>query len=280
MKPEPLTATLLLALMMAVAPIHAGTILFVSDTTTDLDIATVLAGDGHAVTTVTNDYATGNATLKGDLSGYDAVFWSTSQVNHTDAALLTALSTWVIGGGKLFVTGADGVINSYNPTTAFQEFLGGAGGWDGGYNLTPIANLQTSLTVGVVDVRGLTPSYVGDTDSLCGPLATGTIGLTTPTTGSSPCADGAYGWTLRQLGLGEIAWVQSGNFTSTVPPDEPLWTDTSPTGFGMYNGAVRNFAANASRAAGTAIPTANGWGLATMIFLVMLTGLGLLRRNL
>jgi hypothetical protein len=275
-----LTTAAFLALALATAPTEAGNILFVSDTTTDLDIATVLQGDGHTVTTVTNDYAGGNTTLKGDLSGYDAVFWSTSQVTHNDAALLAVLTTWVQGGGRLFVTGADGVIPSYNPTTAFQEFLGGTAGWDGGYDLAPIANLETSLTVGAVDVRGLTPPYISDTDSLCGPLANGTIGLTSPTTGSSPCSGGAYGWTLRQLGAGEIAWVQSGNFASTNPPDEPLWTDTSPTGFGMYNGAVRNFAFNASLAPqSAAIPTLGGGALVTMTVVLALAGLGLLRRT-
>ncbi|HSO23876.1 MAG TPA: hypothetical protein VLT81_13270 [Chondromyces sp.] len=274
-----ITAAILI-LVFAATPLGAGTILFVSDTTTDLDIVTVLQGDGHTVTSVTNDYAGGNTALKGDLSGYDAVFWSTSQVNHNDAALLAVLTTWVQGGGRLFVTGADGVIPSYNPTTAFQEFLGGTAGWDGGYDLAPIANLETSLTVGAVDVRGLTPSYVSDTDSLCGPLANGTIGLTSPTTGSSPCVGGAYGWTLRQLGAGEIAWVQSGNFASTNPPDEPLWTDTSPTGFGMYNGAVRNFAFNASQPAQSrAIPTLGGWAIAAMTALLALAGLGFLRRT-
>lgn len=268
------------SLVLGGAQLYAGTVLFVSDTATDLDIATVLAGDGHVVTNVTNDYATGNATLKGDLSGYDAVFWSTSQVDHDDPALLAALSTWVSGGGRLFVTGADGVIASYNPTTAFQEFLGGTAGWDGGYNLTPIANVQSSVTVGVVDIRGMTPPYIGDTDSLCGPLAAGTVGLSSPTTGSSPCAGGAYGWTLRQLGSGEIAWVQSGNFSSTNPPDEPLWTDTSPSGFGMYNGAVRNFAFNASLLDATGIPTLGGVGFATLVGLMALAGVGLLRRTL
>jgi hypothetical protein len=273
------TTAAILTVVLAAAPLVAGTVLFVSDTTTDLGIATVLQGDGHTVTIVTNDYAGGNPTLKGDLSSYDAVFWSTSQTVHNDAALLAALTTWVQGGGHLFVTGADGVITSYNPTTAFQQFLGGTAGWDGGYNLTPIANVQTSLTVGVVNIRGLTPSYVGDTDSLCGPLASGTIGLTVPTTGTSPCAGGAYGWTLRQLGAGEIAWVQSGNFTSTVPPDEPLWTDTNPTGFGMYNGAVRNFAFNAALGPwATAIPALGPSGLVALAGLLLLAGWVFLRR--
>ncbi len=274
-----LTTAAILVLALTAAPLEAGNILFVSDTTTDLDIATVLQGDGHTVTTVTNDYAGGNATLKSDLSSYDAVFWSTSQVTHNDAALLAALTTWVQGGGRLFVTGADGVLPSYNPTTAFHEFLGGTAGWDGGYNLTPIANVETSLTLGVVDVRGLTPAYISDTDSLCGPLASGTIGLTSPTTGTSPCAGGAYGWTLRQLGAGEIAWVQSGNFSGSS--DEPLWTDTSPTGFGMYNGAVRNFAFNASLpAGGRPIPTLGGWSLALFAALLVMAGWGFVRRLL
>jgi len=53
----------------------------------------------------------------------------------------------------------------------------------------------------------------------------------------------AYGWTFRTYASGEIAWVESGNFASTIPPDEPLWTDTNLTLWGAYNAAVRNFAA-------------------------------------
>jgi len=42
----------------------------------------------------------------------------------------------------------------------------------------------------------------------------------------------------------KIAWVESGNFTSTNPPNEPLWTDTNLGEWGAYNAAVRNFAVN------------------------------------
>ena len=56
---------------------HAGPILFVSDSTTDTSIATVLTGAGYGVTSLTNQYvsATGATTaLLGGLAGYDAIF--------------------------------------------------------------------------------------------------------------------------------------------------------------------------------------------------------------
>ncbi len=236
--------TLGISLFMFTGPASGGNILFVSDTNTDMDISAVLLTDGHTVTVVTDDYATGNLSLKGDLSAYDAVFWSTSQVVHDDPALLAQLTDWVTAGGRLFVTGADGVISSYNPTTAFQEFLGASDGWDGGYQMTPIAGISNSVTDVWIDIRGVVPPDPGDSDSVCGPLVAGTVGLASPTTGSIPCPGGeAYTWILRSIGRGEIAWVESGNFTSTNPPDEPLWTDTSLAGWGAYNAAIRNFAA-------------------------------------
>ena len=257
--------SLILTLLAVTIPAGAGNLLFVSDTTTDLDIPTVLTLDGHTVTVITNDYATGNTTLKSDLRGYDSVYWSTSQVVHDDPALLAILTDWVVAGGRLFVTGADGTYSSYNPTTMFLEFLGATDGWDGGYVLTPIADLPNSLTMGVVDVRGASPLTPGDSDSVCGPLASGTVGLTSPTTGSNPCAGGeAYGWTLRALGSGEIAWVESGNFSSTTPPDEPLWTDTNLSEWGAYNGAVRNFAAGLFFADGFESGDTSAWSVVVL----------------
>ncbi len=100
-----------------------------------MDIPTALESDGHIVTVVTDDRATGNAALKGDLNSYAAVYWSTSQVVHDDLELLSGLATWVGNGGRLFVTGADRTYASYNPTTAFIELLGATDGWDGGYVL-------------------------------------------------------------------------------------------------------------------------------------------------
>jgi hypothetical protein len=67
---------------LVVVPVEAANLLFVSDTTTDLDIPTALESDGHTVTVVTDDHASGNAALKGDLSSFSAVYWSTSQVVH------------------------------------------------------------------------------------------------------------------------------------------------------------------------------------------------------
>ena len=253
-------SSLTAAVAVAAISAHAGNLLFVSDTTTDLDIEAVLIGDGHTVVALTDDYAAGNAALKGDLSSYDAVYWSTSQVDHTDPDLLATLTEWVKAGGRIFVTGADGPIASYNPTTVFHEFLGATDGWDGGYALSPVVDVPNALTMGVVDIRGVTPLTPGDSDSVCGALSAGTVGLTYPTVGTGPCpGNEAYGWTLRRMGRGEIAWVESGNFTSTIPPDEPLWTDTNLAEWGAYNAAVRNFAAALSFADDFESGTTSAW---------------------
>jgi len=270
---------LLLAISFFVAaPAGAGNILFVTDTDTDLGIADVLTNDGHTVTVVTNDYASNNATLQGDLSAYCAIFWSTSQTIHDEAhgiqATITNLSNYVSGGGHVFVTGADGVRASYNPTTFFLDFLGAESSDDQGYNFDPVINESNSMTTGVVDIRGaILPEGdpdISDTDSLCGPLLSGTIGIVT---NSDSCNQaGGYSWTLRTLGDGEIAYVMSGNFSSTNPPDEPDWTDTSMSGFGAYNGVVRNFAYNACLEEPPAIPSMNQWGM--IIFALLMAGAG------
>src|SRR5688572_21294262 len=76
------------------ATASAANILVVSDAFTDTNIAMVLQGDGHTVTLVTGDYMGGtNPTLAGDLSAYDAVFWSAT-VNgfggtHASGAVFT-----------------------------------------------------------------------------------------------------------------------------------------------------------------------------------------------
>ncbi len=86
------------AVALSSVPARAASILFVSDSMTDTNIPTALMADGHTVTTVTGDYATGNMTLRGDLSGYDAVFWSATGpgggADHTDAAIFTARRRW------------------------------------------------------------------------------------------------------------------------------------------------------------------------------------------
>src|SRR5690606_7354349 len=54
-------------------------ILFVSDSGVGSSIATVLANDGHNVTSVLGAYSGGTVSvLLGDLSEYDAIFWSAS----------------------------------------------------------------------------------------------------------------------------------------------------------------------------------------------------------
>ena len=120
--------------------------------------------------------------------------------------------------------------------------------------------MKNPLTVGVVDIRGVTPLTPGDSDSVCGPLAPGTVGLSAPTTGSGPCAGGeAFGWTFRTYAGGEIAWVESGNFASSIPADEPLWIDTNLAWWGAYNAAVRNFAAGWQFSDGFDTGTLTAW---------------------
>ncbi len=80
-------------LISVTAEVNARNILFVSDFTTDTNIASVLMADGHTVTIVTNDYIAAtesNPTLQNPLSDYHAVYWSAGESNfgsfHGDAS--------------------------------------------------------------------------------------------------------------------------------------------------------------------------------------------------
>jgi len=212
-------------------------LLFVSDCGGEADIATVLTGDGHNVTTVLTDFSGGaNPTLASDLSLYEGVFWVASGGGsgdyHTDAATFTNLEAYVKGGGMVFVTGYDSVASPAD--TDLIYFLGGSGSYDIPGSPGMIIMEANALTVGVTDIQGLTPTGgASDTDGLSG------LGL--DTTGVCPYGSD-FGWTLRALGQGFIAYVSNGN--SGCTGSHASWSIVAADGSGAWNAAIRNFAAN------------------------------------
>lgn len=216
----------------------AARVLLVSDAGADLGIADVLTADGHEVVTVTSDFATGNAALRDDLSGYGLVVWSATGNGygdaHTDSTVFANLAYFVSQGGRVLVTGYDTVASPTDPLLI--EFLGATGSTDVPPAPGPVAMLETSLTMGVVDIRGVVPSPTsGDRDTL-----TGLYGGTLEIVGTS--GGGGAQWTLRRLGAGEIAYVSNGDAGAT---SSPSWAITSSDGTGAYDAALRNFAAAA-----------------------------------
>ena len=220
-------------------------VLFVSDSGVGGDMATVLEGDGHTVTTVLDDFTNGsNPALLGDLSGYEVIVWSASGngfgTTHTDPAVFAALEAFVADGGKVFVTVYDSVASPSDPLLI--AFLGGTVSDDTPGEPGAIINDANSLTTGVIDIQGVTPTGAfSDKDEL--------EGLQGDTLGVAPSgSDNGFQWTLRTLGDGEIAYVSAGIHTSTqfgASGSDPAWTDTSAGGDGAYNAALRNFVFNA-----------------------------------
>ena len=128
-----ITVLAALAVLFGVAgAVQAVSILFVSDVESDNNIPLVLVGDGHTVTTVLNDYSVGNnPALSGDLSAYDAVFWSATGSGDGgthNASTFTNLSSYVSAGGRVFVTGYDSIASPTDDNLI--SFLGGAGSRD------------------------------------------------------------------------------------------------------------------------------------------------------
>ncbi len=169
-------------LVVTAGQVQAGIILFVSDdpgTSSSLDISSVLQGDGHTVTNVLGDYDTGNTALLGALGSYDAVYWAASGPGFggTHAAgVIANLSSYVTGGGNVFVTGYDSASSPSDPV--LYGFLGATGQFDVPPAPGAISLVGNSLTTGVVDITGLTPTGAwGDRDTLTG-LTAGTIGVT------------------------------------------------------------------------------------------------------
>jgi hypothetical protein len=194
-------------------------ILFVSDSTTDNTIPTALTADGHVLVTALSQYssATGaTAALTGSLVAYDAVFWSATGSGfgalNNNAAMIANLETYVAGGGRVFVTGYDSVASPSDPVLA--QFVGGTGPVvDVPSSPDTIANVLSSLTYGLVDTRGATPTGgASDRDALVG-LAANTVAIVRTSGVASQIQ-----WAIRPFGLGEIAYVSNGNPGVTPPP--------------------------------------------------------------
>lgn len=229
-------AAALAVVALNAAPARAARVLFVSDATADVDVASVLAADGHDVVRVTNDFATGNAALRdGELFAYALVVWSASGSGygdaHGDPAVFARLTAYVEGGGRVLVTGYDSVASPTDPLLI--AFLGGTGSTDVPGPPGAVSMEVTSLTTGVVDLRGTVPVPTsGDRDTL-----TGLMGDTLEIVGTSGGSAGAQ-WTLRRVGLGEIAYVSNGDSAGS----SASWSIASSDGNGAYNAALRNFA--------------------------------------
>ncbi len=247
---RPLALGLALAgLALLPAPASAANILFVSDNGSESVITGVLEGDGHTVTSRTRDFTFGmNVSFHEDLSGFDCIVWVANgdgfgSSPHLDIAAFTALSDYVENGGRVFVTGYGSVTIS---DTNLIQFLGGIGGT--GYTNTPgsVADLDTSLTNGPYDIRGVIPTaYDYEYEGLTG-LASDTIAIVD----AAPGGFGSPGtqWSLRGLGSGEIAFVAAGQPYS--PGTSSFgWTVVGASPAGAYNSALRNFAAAAEGAA-------------------------------
>ena len=236
----PSVAALVVGVLLLAVPTRAraANVLVVSDGTTDLTIATVLVGDGHTVTTVTNDASAATSVLLGDLSTYDLVVWSGTS-GFRSAATFTNLTSYVIGGGRVFYTG-------YNATLGdpgVQAFLGVTGSYDFPSSPGPVVSADNPLTTGVVDIRGVVPSGgYSDRDAVTGLMAD-TVPVSTDTSGV-----GGHEWTLRTLGDGHVAWVSNGAFFGS----HVSWSTTTGTiGAQAYNAAVRNFAYGAGGFSGS-----------------------------
>ena len=275
---------LLASLLLFSAGLLAADVLFVSDSDNDENIATVLSGDGHNVTVVLNDYvddtSEDNVVLQGDLSSYGCVVWAASGEGNGDdhnSTTINNLSSWVSAGATVFVTGYDSIAS---PTD--EELIGFVGGTDSedssGDNDTGPVTGTNILSGGLIDIVGVTPTGGhDDSDALLG------LGLDTACvaerTGES---SGECAWSVRSLGLGQIAYVSNGD---NGGEDHPSWDDTSVGGDGAYNAAVRNFAFNCgaainpNQASTQAIPTLSGWSIAVLAAVLALFAGIMIRRR-
>ena len=259
---------------------QSANVLFVSDSQTDTNIPGVLTAAGHTVTTVLDDFQGPdiNTVLTGNLAAYNVVVWSATgngSGNVHSAATATNLSNWVNSGGRLFITGYDSIVSPDDPV--LWGLLGGSDGNDVSPSPGAVINVANTLTTGVVDIRGVTPSggYT-DQDSLSG-LGGGTVCVVADTANPGACH-----WTLRTLGSGEIAYVSNGQIGPTSA--WASWTDTSAGGAGAYNAALRNFAFGSGAGpvvplAPASIPTLSEWGMIILSSLLALGTILTLRRQ-
>lgn len=266
------------SLLLLTTQIYAADVLFVSDSDSDANIATVLAGDGHNVTTVLDDYDnTDNPTLQGDLSGYGCVVWAASGNDYGDLHNTTTtnnLSTFVSAGGTVYVTGYDSVASPYDPVLV--EFVGAGSSYDSsGNNIVGAVTGANILSTGMIDIQGVTPTGgFSDSDTL--------LELTPSTTcvadRISDSVDDGCAWSLRTLSAGQIAYVSNGEYETS----HPSWEDTSAGGAGAYNASVRNFAYNCGAPVfqePIPTPTLSTWSLATLAGILLLLGAIVVRRR-
>lgn len=218
------------------------------------------------------------------LSDYDAVYWSASGPHepdlfggglgtdgglHTDAGVFSSLGAYVASGGWVFVTGHDSLADPGDQLLV--DFVAGGTGTATSIQFEPgspdaVAMTDSFLTTGIVDIRGLIPGTVvpggvagagtdPDLDAITG-LAADTIGLV-----EQSGAPGSFLWTMRvpagnplDLSVGRIAYVANGeplleDLPFNNPPTAPFihdGEDPSWAGDPAYNGALLNFALNAS----------------------------------
>lgn len=225
----------------------AKSVLFVSDSTTDTNIEGVLTADGHSVDVETNGYNAATQTttpLTGSLAGYDAVIWSATGIGtggqHDDPlGLFANLTSYVNAGGRIFVTGYDSVASPADDELI--AFLGGATSTDTpDAPATGIVNEVNSLTTGLYDIRGVTPSDPADDLDQIEGLGGDTTGVLASVDNGTP----GWQWTLRGIGAGQIAYVSAGNSSNDL--DYTGWVTEFTGGTdGTYNAALRNFVFNA-----------------------------------
>lgn len=188
----------------------------------------ILTGDGHTVFSETNQTAA-FALLNGPLGAYDLVIWD--NWSSSNSGELSNLTSYATAGGVVLAVGYDAFYQA-----GMAALLGGTSISDttsAGDELNPVAGVINSVTMGVADIRGLTPwgVHVGnpDLDDLNNPGGDTTVLVTSP-----------YGnhWSLRALGSGEVVMMST-----------PYGFDFSVDDT-VYRDALRNIAFNA----GTPIP--------------------------
>tara|TARA_R110001592_G_scaffold220192_3_gene474865 strand:+ start:42 stop:803 length:762 start_codon:yes stop_codon:yes gene_type:complete len=183
----------------------------------------ILTADGHSVSSFIDNTSAFNA-LNGQLDNYDMIIWD--NYSRSSSNEVTNVGNYVANGGALLATGYDSHFQS-----GMRELIGGVGATLRdhccGTDNTPsaIINQANSVTVGMVDIRGLLPEFQSDLDAFS-TLGSGLVSLSEVEFGSH--------LTLREHGLGEVAFL-----STTYGHDYR----NSP----VYSGALRNFAMNNSQ---------------------------------